>query len=189
MSDEEEVRESVDEPADAPGAEPKEAPGSPGAGDSLGVLFEEVQQPPWPLMALGLGGTATGAIAAARALGLLVRFGVAALAVGGLGVVLTEFMFPLRTTVLPDELQIRFGRRTRFRIPFKNVVRAYARTYQPLAEYGGWGIRGEAGNRVFSMRGNEGVQLELRSGQKVLIGSGRPEELAAAIRKTAGCAS
>ncbi len=192
---EEEVQESMDEPGAAGSAdagpqdsEPQDA-GPQGEASTGSALFEEIQQPPWPAMALGLGGTATGAIAAARALSMFARFGVAALAVGGLGVVLTEFMFPMRTTLLPEELQVRFGRRTRFRIPLKNVVRAYARTYQPLAEYGGWGIRGVGGNRAFNMRGNEGVQLELRSGQKVLIGSEKPEELVRAIRKATGCSS
>jgi hypothetical protein len=99
-----------------------------------------------------------------------------------------EFAVPMRTTLLPDELQIRFGRRTRFRIPLKNVVRAYPRTYHPIREYGGWGIRyAPDRSRAFNMRGDSGVQLVLRSGQRVLIGSQNPDELAAAVCKAAGC--
>lgn len=185
MNDSEEF---FDEPAydrEAPSAE--EAASEDGA-EVEPALFEETQQPPWAALALGLGGGAVGVLAAARALSLAARFGVAAVAVGGMGYLFSEFLFPMSTTLFADELQVHFGRRTRFRIPLKNVVRAYARTYDPLGEYGGWGIRGGKGNnRAFNMQGNLGVQLVLRSGQKLLIGSDRPEELAYAIRKATGC--
>lgn len=56
------------------------------------------------------------------------------------------------------------------------------RTYRPLIEYGGWGVRiGGAGDRAYTMSGDRGVQLSLRDGQSVLIGSQRPEELASAL--------
>lgn len=150
-------------------------------------LYEETQQPPWVALVFGLGAPAVGVLAAARALSLVARFGAAALAVGGLGMVFSEFLFPMTTKLYPEEIHVRFGRRTRFRVPLKNVMRAYARTYDPLAEYGGWGIRGVGRNRAFNIQGNLGVQLVLRSGQKLLIGSDRPEELAYAIRKATGC--
>jgi hypothetical protein len=150
-------------------------------------LFQETQEPPWPVALLAPGATAAGVLAAARTIGLGARFGVAGIAAAGMGLVLREVIFPMETTLLPEELQLRFGRRTRFRIPLKNVVRAYYRAYSPINEYGGWGIRTGARGKAFNMRGNEGVQLVLRSGQRVLIGSQRPEELAAAIHKLTGC--
>lgn len=152
------------------------------------ALYEEVQEPIWPFKALGMGAGALGGLAAARTLAMGLRLGIAGLAASGVGLLIGEFLSPMRTTLLPDELQIRFGRRTRFRIPLKNVVRAYARTYHPMREYGGWGIRYAPNqSRAFNMRGDRGVQLVLRSGQRVLIGSQTPEELAEAIRKAAGC--
>ncbi len=150
-------------------------------------IFEETQDPPWPFLALGVGAPAVGVLAAVRALGLLSRLSVAGVAATGIGLALREFVFPLHTAVLPQEIQVRFGRRTRFRIPLRNVVRAYARTYQPLREYGGWGIRVGPSGRAFNMRGNQGVQLELRSGQRVLLGSDRADALAETIRELAGC--
>jgi hypothetical protein len=150
-------------------------------------LFEESQDPPWPFLALGVGAPALSILTAARALGMALRFGVAGLAASGVGLALREFVFPLQTSLLPEELQVRFGRRTRFRIPLRNVVRAWARSYEPLSEFGGWGIRTGSGGRAFNMRGKEGVQLVLRSGQRVLVGSQRAEELAAAVRELTGC--
>jgi len=153
------------------------------------ALFEEVQQPPWPFMALGLGGSALGGLAAGYSLSWWGRLGAAGLVAAGAGLALRELVFPLHTTVLPEEIQVRFGRRTRFRIPLKFVVRAYPRTYDPLREFGGWGIRFGAGGRAFNMRGNQGVQLVLRSGQRVLVGSERAEELAEVIHEITGCST
>lgn len=150
-------------------------------------LFEETQEPAWPIAMLAPGATAAGVLAAARTIGLGARFGAAGLAAAAAGLALREVAFPLQTTLLQNELQVRFGRRTRFRIPLKNVVRAYYRAYNPIPEYGGWGIRTGMQGRAFNMRGNEGVQLVLASGKRVLIGSQRPDELARAIQNLTGC--
>jgi len=69
-----------------------------------------------------------------------------------------------------------FGSR---RIAWKNIEKTYIRTYQPLLEYGGWGIRygfWKAG-MAYSVGGNKGLQLELKSGQKILIGTKNAEAL------------
>lgn len=150
-------------------------------------LFEETQEPPWPIAMLAPGATAAGVLATARTIGLGARFGAAGLAAAAAGLALREVVFPMETKLLKEELQVRFGRRTRFRIPLKNVVRAFYRAYNPIPEYGGWGIRTGQRGRAFNMRGNEGVQLVLASGKRVLIGSQRPEELARAIQRLTGC--
>jgi hypothetical protein len=152
-------------------------------------LFEETQEPPWPFMALGLGSGAAGGFMAFRSWNIVARLGMAGAAAGGLGLLLSEVLFPMRTSVLSEEVQVRFGRRTRFRIPLRNVTRAYPRTYDPLREYGGWGIRIGPSGRAFNLRGKEGVQLVLRSGQRVLIGSQQAGELADVIRSLTDCES
>jgi len=138
-------------------------------------------------MALGIGGGALGGLAAARALSMYARLGIAGVAATGLGLVVGEFLAPLRVTLTPSELQVQFGRRTRFRIALRHVVRAYARRYHPLREYGGWGIRSGRDGRAFTISGRGGVQLVLRSGMRVLVGSRQAAELAAAIRRITGC--
>jgi hypothetical protein len=153
------------------------------------AVYEEVQEPIWPIRAITMGAGAAGGMVAARALGLVARLGIAGVVAGGAGLLLGEFLVPMKTTLVKNELQIRFGKRTRFRIPLKNVTSAYARDYHPIREYGGWGIRMGGEGRAFNMRGNRGVQLVLRSGQRVLIGSETPEVLAEAIRAATGCAA
>jgi hypothetical protein len=149
-------------------------------------IYEEVQEPVIPVKALTAGLGATSAWAAAAALGLGLRLGVAGVVGAGVGLLMSEFLTPMRTTLLASELQVCFGRRTRFRIPLRNVVSAYPRSYNALREFGGWGIRWGRDGRAFNMRGGLGVQLVLKSGQKVLIGSQRPEELAAHLRRLVG---
>jgi len=58
-----------------------------------------------------------------------------------------------------------------------------ARTYRPIREYGGWGIRFGAGGKAYNVSGNRGLQLTFRGGRTkhVLIGSQRAEELAMAV--------
>ncbi len=157
------------------------------AGSDRRVIFEEVQDAPWPFTLLGLGGTALGGVAAARALTLAARLGVAGAVATAAGVALNQFLIPLRTTLYADELEVLFGKRTRFRIPLRNVEHAWARIYSPLWEYGGWGIRERVDGKAFTIRGNEGVQLVMRSGQRVLVGSENAEELARQIRETTSC--
>jgi hypothetical protein len=68
------------------------------------------------------------------------------------------------------------------RIAFSQIVGLEVRRYNPLLEYGGWGVRLGLRGWGYMTSGNEGVQLRLRKGLPVLIGSTRPQELEAAIR-------
>lgn len=67
-------------------------------------------------------------------------------------------------------------------IPFENIVRCEVRTYHPLREYGGWGIRYGPKGKAYNVSGDRGVQLELANGERILIGSGNPEALIRAIK-------
>lgn len=69
------------------------------------------------------------------------------------------------------------------RWPFERIRSAEARTYRPLREYGGWGIRIGPGGLAYNVKGDRGVQLVLTSGQRILLGSQEPGALAAAIAK------
>jgi hypothetical protein len=152
------------------------------------VLFEEVQDAPWPLTLAGLGAGAAGGLVLTRALTLIARFGAAALLIGGVSLALREFLIPFRVRLYSEELVLEYGKRNRYRIRTRHILRAYERTYEPMREFGGWGIRSGNGGRAFTFRGREGVQLELRSGKKVLIGSQQASGLAAALRALTGCA-
>lgn len=57
----------------------------------------------------------------------------------------------------------------------------YARAYDALSEYGGWGIRYGFGGKAYNMSGDKGVQLKFTNGRSLLIGTKRPSELVDAI--------
>lgn len=66
---------------------------------------------------------------------------------------------------------------------FDEIESIYTREYKPIAEFGGWGIRIGLKGKAYNMNGNMGLQLELKNGKKVLIGSQKPLELETVIRK------
>ena len=69
------------------------------------------------------------------------------------------------------------------KIRWEEIKNYQARTYNPIREFGGWGIRWSWSlkRKAYNVSGNRGVQLELSNGKQVLVGSQRPEELAQAI--------
>ena len=112
-----------------------------------------------------------------------------ALAINGslvilLSVFLLYFFYAMKlmVEVRDDGLHCSFVPFIRRKIRFEDLRRCEVRTYNPLAEYGGWGIRYGRNGKAYNVSGNRGVQLELSSGERLLLGSQRPEELAAAIR-------
>jgi hypothetical protein len=105
----------------------------------------------------------------------------------GVGLTLLFHLVQLTVTVRPSEIDIRYRPLRRRRIPLTAVRSCEARTYRPVREYGGWGVRrGWKGGWAFNVRGNRGVQLGLEDGSSILVGSQRAEELAAAIQSAAG---
>jgi len=71
------------------------------------------------------------------------------------------------------------------RIGWDEVEKAYVRQYKPLPEYGGWGIRMGLGGKgkAYNISGNWGLQLELKTGKKILIGSQKTDEIVALLEQ------
>ncbi len=93
----------------------------------------------------------------------------------------------LITEVGGDTITLRFKGLFKTRtIPISSVESADARTYRPLLEYGGWGIKFGPKGWVYNVSGTEGVQLKLRGSRPLLIGSRRADELAEVIRSLPG---
>lgn len=61
----------------------------------------------------------------------------------------------------------------------------YLRIYSPIKEYGGWGLRtafnGKNG-KAYNVSGNIGIQLELKDGNKILIGTKKGKEAEEALK-------
>lgn len=66
----------------------------------------------------------------------------------------------------------------------EEIINWEVRSYSPIAEYGGWGVRFTFGNsRAVNVKGNKGLQLHLKSGKKLLIGTQKPEEIREVMEK------
>lgn len=115
---------------------------------------------------------------------LLTVFFVVFMIILPVAVAILFLIMKLETEVRSDGLYVRF-----FPIHIRckkftkeDLSEYYARTYRPLLEYGGWGIRcGFKGGRAYNVSGNKGVQLILKTGKRLLIGSQKPDELVEAI--------
>lgn len=63
-------------------------------------------------------------------------------------------------------------------ISWNEVASIEVRKYSPIMEYGGWGYRyGFKNGKAFNVSGNMGLQLVLKNGDKILIGTQKPDEL------------
>lgn len=115
--------------------------------------------------------------------GLVVGIGVMAASAG------LFWVARLETEVRGDAIHYRFipFHLSTQRIPL-NRLKSYRSTkYNPILEYGGWGIRyGFKGGKAYNVSGNRGVKLELDNGPGMMMGSRRPEEMAQAIREALG---
>ena len=82
-------------------------------------------------------------------------------------------------------LQVRFFPFVNRTIPIEQIVHWEARTYRPIREYGGWGIRygGKRRGRAYTVSGNFGVQIELKNGERLLIGSRRADDLVGSLEQ------
>jgi hypothetical protein len=71
-------------------------------------------------------------------------------------------------------------------IPWDQIRSVEVRTYRPVRDFGGWGVRWAPRGIVYHARGNRGARLVLASGERVLVGSLRADELVRAIAARAG---
>jgi hypothetical protein len=109
-----------------------------------------------------------------------------------LGIMLASglLLFSMRLWVQVDTeaIRVRFFPIWKKTIPLAEIARWEARSYRPILEYGGWGIRYSPFGKgwAYNVSGNQGVQLNLASGKRILIGSQRSEELATTIGEATG---
>ncbi len=100
----------------------------------------------------------------------------------GIGLPWLFYTMHLTTEVHPDHIALNYYPFTTRQIPLTDIKQHQARTYQAIKEYGGWGLKGwSSDNKAYNVYGNQGVELTLLNGQRVMIGSQKAEELAQAI--------
>lgn len=66
------------------------------------------------------------------------------------------------------------------KIYWNEIAELNIRKYSPIWEYGGWGYRNSFKyGKAFNISGNIGLQIILKNGKKILIGTNKPEVLSA----------
>ncbi len=67
---------------------------------------------------------------------------------------------------------------------WNELTKCYIRQYNPVGEYGGWGMKGLGNNKALNISGNKGIQLETKEGDKLLIGTIYPDEISDILNQT-----
>jgi hypothetical protein len=107
------------------------------------------------------------------------------------GVGLPLLVFSARLSLHVDDacLDIHYFPFLRRDIFIWDIASAEAVTYRPMRLFWGWGIRWSPSQGwAYTARGHHGVRVTLKDGRRLLIGSQRPNELAAAINGRLACA-
>ncbi len=96
-----------------------------------------------------------------------------------LPILMLFYFLKLRTEIDESGIQYQFlpFHFSAKKIAWTDIQNCYVRTYNPIMEYGGWGYRTSFGKgRAFNVKGNKGIQIELKSGKKILIGTQKQEQ-------------
>lgn len=103
------------------------------------------------------------------------------------GVVLPWFFYSVKliTFAKTDGIYFRFVpfHFSYCRIAYSDIFKYEIRTYAPIREYGGWGIRYGLHGKAYNVSGNKGIQFELKNGKKILLGTQKPEEFFQSIKE------
>lgn len=72
-------------------------------------------------------------------------------------------------------------------ISWYEIENAFVRTYDAIGEYGGWGLKGgffwrKSKGTCINVSGDIGIQLELKNGKKLLIGTQKKEEAISVLK-------
>ena len=112
-----------------------------------------------------------------------------ALFFSALTLTLTSVLFgimKLETTIDSEGIAVRFFpfqlKKKHFNLD--QLECCFIRTYKPVIEYGGWGIRKTFSGKgtAYNVKGKVGLQLVFKNGDRLLIGTQKAEELQAFLK-------
>ena len=148
------------------------------------LFFERQFMPTWALIVVAIAGLILpGAIILANEAPPLMVFLIIVL------LVIFVMFASMQTRVTNKYLHVSFGLipLIQYRYMLGEIIHFEPRVYQPVNEYGGWGIKGSKQNRALSMQGTKGIQLEMTAKEggtwKLLIGTQSPDRLQAALKQ------
>lgn len=109
-------------------------------------------------------------------------------AIVGVAIVLKAVVGGLTVRAQETRLWIHLGKVSVFKkvVPYADIAELESVEYQPIREFGGWGMRGFGKRRAWTARGNHAVKLTFVDGSELLIGSDHPQRLEERIRALAG---
>jgi len=115
------------------------------------------------------------------------RWPIAGAVVGG-AALLTRIVGGLTVRVRERSLLVHLGSVPLIRtsISYEDIRTTESVVYRPIAEFGGWGVRGRGRRRAWTARGDRAVKLALADGREILLGSDHPQRLEERIRTVAG---
>lgn len=95
------------------------------------------------------------------------------------------YILELQTCITEEGIRYRFFP---FRWKYKMIKRSEITDlevikYNPIGDYGGWGIRYGSKGKALNVSGNMGLMIRLTSGKNLLLGTNKPEELREAVKK------
>jgi hypothetical protein len=100
----------------------------------------------------------------------------------GLGFPAFALVVRVVTEVRPGWMRVGLYPFRAARIDLAEIENAEVREYSAMREFGGWGVRVGRSGKCYSAYGTQGVQLWLKGDTRILIGTQRVDELAAALR-------
>jgi len=97
------------------------------------------------------------------------------------------FIFFLRLEMLVDEKGIHYRFHglhiKRYHLQWSEIKSIDARSYKPIREYGGWGIRYGFHGKAYNVSGNQGIQVETHGGARLLFGTQNPTEFMQVVQR------
>lgn len=100
-----------------------------------------------------------------------------------MAIVILFWLISLQVSITHDKISYRFRP---FQLKWTNIPKETIRqtsivTYDPIGEYGGWGIRYGKGGKAYTVKGHSGISINLVNGKHLLIGTSNPKEAQRAL--------
>ncbi|MHB1461852.1 MAG: hypothetical protein ACYC1M_11270 [Armatimonadota bacterium] len=115
------------------------------------------------------------------------HFGLALMIIAIIGLLLSVWN-GMRVSVSPSKISVRLGMFNwkLLELSPDQIASAEVAHFNPLRDFGGWGIRISRSKKGFFFEGNQGVLITPKKGMPVLIGSNQPQELLQAVQTAMG---
>ena len=97
------------------------------------------------------------------------------------------FIYIIKLTVIVNDIGISYRffpiHFKAYSIKFNEIKSAKAVKYNPILDYGGWGIRYRFKTKAYNIKGNKGVRIYLKNGKNILFGSQKHKEFSKIINQ------